>query len=100
MSDGLNRPALGIKQAYERVKSMLNRMPPRRKLFWFTGDGVETDFILTEGYEPYQVFDAGSLQKEGSSDEYTVTGNYRIKTIVFAVAPAAGDICVDAEEIK
>jgi hypothetical protein len=62
---------------------------------WFAGDGSTTDFELEAGLEPYQVFDAGALQKEGSGDEYTVADNGFTKTIVFSVAPTSlNDIAV------
>jgi len=62
---------------------------------WFIGDGVTTDFELNEDLEPFQVFDAGSLVKEGSGDEYTVIDNGFKKTISFAVAPTnLNDVCI------
>jgi len=55
-----------------------------------TGDGSTTAFNLT--YTPItttiQLFQNGLLQKQGASDDYSVSG----KQITFAVAPESTDI--------
>jgi len=51
------------------------------------GDGSGTDFAVPINHEPFQVFDAGALQKEGSGDEFQVLDNGTNKTISFNVAP-------------
>jgi len=54
---------------------------------FFIADGALTTFALPALHEPFQVFNAGALVKEGSGDEYTVTDNGSYKSIVFGVAP-------------
>jgi len=64
--------------------------------FWFLGDAVVTSFILPIGFKPYSVYNAGARVKEGSADEYTVSYDGSVYSVVFAVAPANGnDICID-----
>ena len=61
---------------------------------WDLGVTSKTDFPLPAGFKPKAVYNAGFLVKEGVSDEYTVEYDGFIYTVVFAVAPTAGnDIC-------
>ena len=92
----LNKPALSIADAIAQGKAV-NRY--EQKQLWFTGDTSETTFTLTEGFRPFAVFSAGLLQKEGVSDQYTVTSDAGIKSVEFASAPAAVDVCVVMEAI-
>lgn len=69
------------------------RNPPKysQEQFWFTGNAVLVAFALPNGWKPLHVFNAGSLQKEGASDEYQVSNTYGTYTVTFAVAPANGN---------
>ena len=96
MSARLKAPKINLRAAVEA----LTRKPVERQYetFWFSGDGSETDFVLPAGWVPKQVFDAGSLQKEGIADEYTVATVHGISTVTFAVAPLnLNDVAIFAE---
>lgn len=88
-----------IKQNRINVREKLNSIPQRIERLlppqWFIGDGVKTDFPI-DG-DPFQVFNAGFLVKEGVGDEYTF-GNGVVK---FAVAPALNnDIAIFSKVFK
>jgi hypothetical protein len=90
-----SKPAINIR---ERLADLSNPPKYNQQQFWFTGDASTTDFTLPSGWQPLHVFNAGLLQKEGTSDEYTVSSAGVIYTIAFSVAPASGnDIGVIAE---
>lgn len=88
MTVSVSKPSFNLR---EKLTALAN--PPRysQQQFWFAGDASETDFALPRGWEPLHVFDAGSLQKEGDADDYTVTYDGFIYTVSFAVAPADGN---------
>ena len=73
--------------------------PKKRQIletFWFTGVTAQTAFIIPSGWKPKVVYEAGSLQKEGS--QYTLSLDVDVYSVNFSVAPANGnDIAVLAE---
>jgi hypothetical protein len=75
----------------EKLSELENTVEYSQQQFWFDGDGSETDFALPTGWKPLHVFDAGLLQKEGSSHDYTVSSASDIYTVSFAVAPTNGN---------
>ena len=78
--------------------SDLNKNQDTKKnvVFWFDGDSSEANFALPKGWEPLKVYSDGALMRDGSSEDYTVTFNGFIYTVVFAVAPAAVNVGIDA----
>jgi len=57
-----------------------------------TGDGAVTSFAMPKGWKPLGVYKAGSRQTEGSGNDYTVTFDGFVYSILFAVAPASGNV--------
>ncbi len=94
MTVQISKPALNLR---EELSSLKNQPRYVQEVFWFEGDSTETDFALEQGWKPKFVYDAGALQKEGSGDDYTVTYDGFIYTVVFGTAPtnlnAIGIIC-------
>lgn len=84
MAVTVSKPALNIS---EKVTELKNQPKYTQQQFWFVSDGVLTDFELPDGWTPLHVFNAGSLQKEGSGDDYTVAFDGFVYTVSFAVAP-------------
>lgn len=84
MTVRIEKPALNLRAKLAELKDQ-----PRyvQELFWFEGDGTETDFALDPGWKPKFVYDAGSLQREGSGEDYTVSFDGFIYTVVFGTAP-------------
>lgn len=80
----IEKPAVNLR---EELADLRNQPRYVQEVFWFAGDGTETDFALERGWKPKFVYDAGALQKEGSGDDYTVSYDGFIYTVVFGVAP-------------
>ena len=80
MTVRINKPALNLREELTKAQGVVRY---EQRQFWFEADGTETSFAIPLGFEPLHVYDAGALQKEGESDDYTVTGN----VVTFAVAP-------------
>jgi hypothetical protein len=80
----ITKPEINLR---EELADLRNQPRYYQQQFWFTGDGSETNFALELGWEPLHVFDAGLLQKEGASDDYTVVYDGFTYTVSFNVAP-------------
>lgn len=66
--------------------------PPWQMLNLGTGDGSVTDFTLPKGWKPLAAIKAGSVQVEGSGNDFTVTFDGFVYTVSFAVAPTSGNV--------
>jgi hypothetical protein len=88
MTVKITKPAINLRGELADLRN-----PPQysQQQFWFAGDAVVTDFALPNGWKPLHVFNAGSFQKEGATDEYEVTNTGMTYTVSFAVAPASGN---------
>ena len=84
----IEKPAVNLRA---ELADLRNQPRYVQEVFWFAGDSTETDFALERGWKPKFVYDAGSLQKEGSGDEYTVVYDDFTYTVSFNVAPASGN---------
>ena len=85
MTVTISKPPINLREQLTELKATQGY---EERTFWFTGDATETDFAMPRGWQPLHVFDGGSLQKEGSGDDYEVTYDGFIYTVSFAVAPA------------
>ena len=95
MTVKISKPAINVR---EELADLRNPPMYSQEIFWFTGDASETDFALLKGWKPKFVYDGGSIQKEGSGDDYTVTYSGFVYTVEFDTAPASGnDVGIIAE---
>ena len=81
----ISKPPINLREQLTELKATQGY---EERQFWFTGDATATDFAMPRGWQPLHVFDGGSLQKEGSGNDYEVTYDGFIYTVSFAVAPA------------
>ena len=88
MTVKISKPVINVR---EELADLRNPPMYSQEIFWFTGDASETDFSLAKGWMPKFVYDGGSIQKEGSGDDYTVTYNGFVYTVEFDTAPASGN---------
>ena len=89
-----SKPAINLR---EKLADLANQPAPRRVTFWTSGDTTTTDFPLETGWKPADVFVNGAIMRPGSGEDYTVSFDGVTYTVVFAVAPAAVDIAIQAE---
>jgi hypothetical protein len=85
MSVTISKPAINIREQLTELKATQGY---EERQFWFVGDATETNFAMPRGWQPLHVFDGGSLQKEGSGDDYEVVYDGFIYTVSFSTAPA------------
>jgi len=85
MAVRISKPALNLR---EELTALRGQSSYEEITFHFTGDGSLTDFTLERGFEPLHVYVAGAFKKQGSGDDYTVSYDGFLHTVVFAVAPA------------
>lgn len=86
----IEKPAVNLREELAALKAKVTAGVAQQQ-FWFSGDGIETDFAMAKGWKPLHVFDAGSLQKEGTSDDYEVVYDGFVYTVSFNVAPTNGN---------
>jgi hypothetical protein len=86
----IEKPAIDLREELTSLKAQRRgaTLLPQQT---YAGDASTTDFALPRGMKPYAVFNAGSLVREGSGDDYTVSFDGFIYTVSFAVAPGSGD---------
>ncbi|NRQ10065.1 hypothetical protein [Aliiroseovarius sp. xm-v-208] len=65
-----------------------------QEAFWFSGDGATTSFALPPGWKPKFAYAGGALKRPGMGEDYTVSYDGFIYSLVFAVAPATVDVGV------
>jgi len=71
--------------------------PRSQEDFWVNGDGATTTFNLPSGWKPKRAFVGGALMRPGDGNDYTVTFDGFIYSVVFAVAPGSVPICITGE---
>jgi len=93
MSVQIDKQAINLREKVAQIKAAKNT---ELVDFWFLGNAALTSFSLPKGFKPYAVYNGGLRVKNGITDEYTVSYDGSIYTVVFAVAPALNnDICID-----
>ena len=68
-----------------------------QEAFWYSGTGAQTAFPLSRGWKPKFAYVDGALKRPGAGEDYIVSFDGFIYSLVFAVAPATvdvGAICV------
>jgi hypothetical protein len=63
-----------------------------QEAFWFSGNSSTTTFALPRGWKPKFVYVDGALYRPGTGEDYTVSYDGFIHSVVMAVAPAAVDV--------
>lgn len=103
MTTLFTKPALLLRPLFARMLGLEQRQNAGPASMFtleeFDGNGATTAFDSRSGFKPYQVFDAGILQREGSSEDYTLGFDGFIWTVTFAVAPAVGDVTFNSMRV-
>lgn len=91
MTVTITKPAVNLREELAVLRARLT-VSLVQEAFWFSGDGATTTFALPRGWTPKFVFVDGALKRPGTGEDYTVSYDGFIYSLVFAVAPAAVDI--------
>lgn len=89
MTVRISKPAINLRALLAKLSAI--RPPARRETFWFTGNGSTTTFTLPRGWAPAEVH-APNLRRIGAGNDYTVAFDGFTYSVVFAVAPASGNV--------
>lgn len=90
-------PARNLSSELKRQREQAKAFGASLEPFWFLGATSVITFVMKAGWKPKYVYNAGALVKDGATAQYTITYNGFLYSIVFAVAPTAGNhICVMA----
>ena len=90
----IEKPAVNLR---EELADLRNQPRYRQQTFWYSGNSSQTDFPLPKGWKPVNVFVDGSIYRPGSGEDYTVSYDGFVYTVVFAVAPTAVDVGIICE---
>lgn len=98
MAVTVSKPAINIRDI---LAKLANIEPPKRTATEvFEGDTTTTTFAVTRGFKPKAVYVDGLRFTEGALEDYTVSFDGFLYSVVFAVAPAAVKIIIDTEEAQ
>lgn len=95
MTVRINKPALNLREQLAKFAGL--NPAPEQETFFYSGDSSNTDFALPQGWKPKNVFVDGALYRPGSGEDYEVSYDGFIYTVVMAVAPASVDVGIIAE---
>jgi len=90
MAVSITKPAQNLREELAALRAQIK--VSEQEAFWFSGDGTKTDFALPRGWKPKFVYVDGGLYRPGSGEDYTISYDGFIHTVVMAVAPAAVDV--------
>jgi hypothetical protein len=91
----IEKPATNLREELAALRAQVRLS--EQEVFWFSGDSSNTSFALPRGWKPKFVYVDGGLYREGSAEDYTVSYDGFIYTVVMAVAPAAVDVGIIAQ---
>jgi len=95
MAVSISKPAINLREQLAKLAGL--KIAPEQETFFYSGDSSTTDFPLPEGWKPVNVFVDGALFRPGSGEDYTISYDGFIYTVVMAVAPASVDVGIIAE---
>ena len=90
MAVTITKPALNLREELAALRAQVKLS--EQEVFWFSGNSSTTSFALSRGWKPKFVYVNGALYRPGTGEDYTISYDGFIYSIVFAVAPAAVDI--------
>lgn len=90
----IEKPAVNLR---EELADLRNQPRTQQETFFYSGDISTTDFPLPKGWKPKNVFVNGALFRPGSGEDYTISYDGFIYTVVMAVAPAVVDVGIICE---
>jgi hypothetical protein len=96
MTVNIEKPSLNLREELSMLRAKV-ASGIAQEAFWFSGTGAQTAFALPRGWKPKFVYVDGALKRPGTGEDYTVSYDGFIYSLVFAVAPATvdvGAICV------
>ena len=91
MTVSISKPAINLR---EELADLRNQPRTEQETFFYSGDGLTTTFALQRGWKPKFAYVGGALKRPGTGEDYTVSYDGFIYSLVFAVAPAAVDVGV------
>ena len=93
MTVTITKPALNLREELAELRARV-ALGVAQEAFWFSGDGATTRFDLARGWKPKFIYVDGALKRPGSGEDYTVSHDGFIYTLIFSVAPDAVDVGV------
>ena len=93
MTVTITKPALNLREELAALRAKV-AAGVAQEAFWLSGDGATTTFALPRGWKPKFAYVDGALKRPGTGEDYTVTFDGFIYSLVFAVAPATVDVGV------
>ncbi|MDP7152581.1 MAG: hypothetical protein QGI08_04280 [Paracoccaceae bacterium] len=93
MAVSISKPELNLREELAALRAKV-AAGVTQEAFWFSGDGATTTFALPRGWKPKFAYVGGALKRPGTGEDYTISYDGFIYSLVFAVAPATVDVGV------
>ncbi|MCA1775682.1 MAG: hypothetical protein LC676_08775 [Loktanella sp.] len=93
MTVNIEKPAQNLREELSMLRAKV-ASGVVQEAFWFSGTGAQITFALRRGWKPKFVYVDGALKRPGTGEDYTVSYDRFIYTIIFSVAPATVDLGV------
>jgi len=93
MTVNIERPAQNLREELASLRARI-ASGVAQEAFWNSGTGAQTAFPLPRGWRPKFVYVDGAIKRPGKGEDYTVSFDGFIYTVVFVAAPAAVDVGV------
>ena len=87
----VTKPTVNIREELAALRAKV-AAGVAQEAFWFSGDGATTTFALPRGWKPKFAYVGGAIKRPGTGEDYTVSYDGFIYSVVFAVAPATVDV--------
>ncbi|HEY7824320.1 MAG TPA: hypothetical protein VIG24_15870 [Acidimicrobiia bacterium] len=91
----IEKPATNLREELASLRAQVRAS--EQEAFWFSGNSSLTSFALPRGWKPKFVYVDGAIYRPGTGEDYTVSYDGFIYTVVMAVAPAAVDVGIIAQ---
>ena len=93
MTVTITKPAVNLREELAVLRARL-AVSLAQEALWFSGTGAQTTFTRPLGWKPKFIYVDGMLRRPCMGEDYTVSYDGFIYSLVFAVAPAAVDVGV------
>jgi hypothetical protein len=93
MTVNISKPELNLREELVALRAK-DTAGVAQEAFWFSGDVATTTFAMPRGWKPKFAYVGGALKRPGTGEDYTVSYDGFIYSLVFAVAPATVDVGV------
>ncbi len=88
----IEKPAQNLREELAALRAQVRASETQD--FLYAGNGTQTAFPLPQGWRPKRVFVNGALFRPGAGEDYTISFDGFLYSVVMAVAPSTVDVAI------